>query len=510
VVKTGLKRVVGAIAASVVTLAVSLAALADGSPPITTVPATGAFSAQFIEDRDHVSIMNFSGNYNRQLTPVVSNVEPRAVIARKFYENHPDEYDFLVVFSTFEFDTGDAVAFHWALQNKVQGINVVDFDSSDRFGSTKHKLQGFIDMAAMSRYKLDPADPAFEDALGVLSHEVLHQWASHVRYRDANGATSNSLIGRHDSHWSYLLDSDASVEYGAKWRDNGDGTFTSVGTRKFFSPLDLYLMGFYKPEEVPPIYLIDNPAIDKLQLPRENVTITGTRRTVGIADIIAQEGARIPSAENSQKEFRIAFVLIKGQGQQVTDAQILAMNSMRTAFQTRFSIMTGGRAIAQVYPSAMPTEQAGTPGTISGGDVRATANLAEGLTWLRGRQELNGRWFDKETTSDTDGGQNVGWIANGDHLRFDNVSFGSIPRGTFSARVASGAAGGVSGLVNVRLDSLTGPSIGSFAIASTGGWQTWQTVPANIVPTTGTHTVYLTFDSGQPADYLNVNWFTFQ
>jgi len=108
VVKTGLKRVVGAIAASVVTLAVSLAALADGSPPITTVPATGAFSAQFIEDRDHVSIMNFSGNYNRQLTPVVSNVEPRAVIARKFYENHPDEYDFLVVFSTFEFDTGDA------------------------------------------------------------------------------------------------------------------------------------------------------------------------------------------------------------------------------------------------------------------------------------------------------------------------------------------------------------------------------------------------------------------
>ena len=62
----------------------------------------------------------------------------------------------------------------------------------------------------------------------------------------------------------------------------------------------------------------------------------------------------------------------------------------------------------------------------------------------------------------------------------------------------------------MRLDSLTGPSIGSFAIASTGGWQSWRSVPANIVPTTGTHTVYLTFDSGQPADYVNVNWFTFQ
>ncbi|MDM7832099.1 glycosyl hydrolase [Cellulomonas edaphi] len=114
-----------------------------------------------------------------------------------------------------------------------------------------------------------------------------------------------------------------------------------------------------------------------------------------------------------------------------------------------------------------------------------------------------------EPTSDVDGGQDVAWIANGDHVRFDGVSFGSTPRTTFSARVASGAAGGVSGLVNVRLDSLTGPSIGSFAIASTGGWQVWRTVPANITGTTGTHTVYLTFDSGQPADFVNVNWFTF-
>ena len=116
----------------------------------------------------------------------------------------------------------------------------------------------------------------------------------------------------------------------------------------------------------------------------------------------------------------------------------------------------------------------------------------------------------KETTSDTDGGQNVGWIAQ---RRPPPVRQRQLrehaERRTFSARVASGAAGGISGLVNVRLDSLTGPSIGSFAIASTGGWQTWRTVPANIQATTGTHTVYLTFDSGQPADFMNINWFTF-
>jgi len=115
----------------------------------------------------------------------------------------------------------------------------------------------------------------------------------------------------------------------------------------------------------------------------------------------------------------------------------------------------------------------------------------------------------KEATSDVDGGENVAWISNGDYLRFDNVAFGSTARTQFSARVASGAGGGVSGLVVVRLDSLTAQPVGSFAIGSTGGWQTWRTVPTNISPVTGTHTVYVTFESGQPADFVNVNWLTF-
>ncbi|MEO3859459.1 glycoside hydrolase family 16 protein [Acrocarpospora sp. B8E8] len=115
----------------------------------------------------------------------------------------------------------------------------------------------------------------------------------------------------------------------------------------------------------------------------------------------------------------------------------------------------------------------------------------------------------RETTTDSGGGQNVGAIANGDWLRFDGVNFGSTAATQFRARVASGAAGGVSGLVQVRLDSLTGPVVGDFALANTGGWQSWRTIPANIAPVTGTHTVYLTFSSGQPADFVNVNWFTF-
>lgn len=114
-----------------------------------------------------------------------------------------------------------------------------------------------------------------------------------------------------------------------------------------------------------------------------------------------------------------------------------------------------------------------------------------------------------ETTTDSGGGQNVAQIGNGDWLRFDGVNFGSAAATQFTARVASGAAGGVSGLVQVRLGSPTATPIGDFALGNTGGWQSWRTIPANISGVTGTQTVYITFSSGQSADFVNLNWFSF-
>jgi beta-glucanase (GH16 family) len=145
-----------------------------------------------------------------------------------------------------------------------------------------------------------------------------------------------------------------------------------------------------------------------------------------------------------------------------------------------------------------------TPPTTTppGGGVSATSTIqAESFNAQSGVQT--------EATTDTGGGQDIGFIANGDWARYDNVNFGTSPLTQFRARVASGAAGGVSGLVEVRLDNVNNPPLGSFAIANTGGWQSWVTVPANISGVTGTHTVFLRFSSGQPADFVNVNWFTF-
>jgi beta-glucanase (GH16 family) len=115
-----------------------------------------------------------------------------------------------------------------------------------------------------------------------------------------------------------------------------------------------------------------------------------------------------------------------------------------------------------------------------------------------------------QTETCSEGGQNVGYVANGDWLQFNNVDFGTGGVKDFVGRVASGAGSGISGLVEVRIDSRSNAPIGTFALASTGGWQAWQSIPANVSNVTGTHTVFLTFTSGQPADFVNVNWIQFR
>jgi hypothetical protein len=115
-----------------------------------------------------------------------------------------------------------------------------------------------------------------------------------------------------------------------------------------------------------------------------------------------------------------------------------------------------------------------------------------------------------QTETSSEGGQDVGYIANGDWLQFNNVNFGTGGVRDFVARVASGAGAGVSGLVQVRVDSRSNAPIGSFALGSTGGWQTWTSIPGNVSNVSGTHTVFLTFSSGQPADFVNVNWIQFR
>ncbi|HLZ30731.1 MAG TPA: carbohydrate-binding protein [Chloroflexota bacterium] len=149
-----------------------------------------------------------------------------------------------------------------------------------------------------------------------------------------------------------------------------------------------------------------------------------------------------------------------------------------------------------------PTNTATPTPTASGTGVNAYATIQAESCAAKSASPM------AETTTDTGGGQDMGWIRNGDWLQYNNVNFGTTPAAQFIARVASNAAG-VTGQVEVHLDSLTNPMIGSLAVGDTGGWQNWQTASTTVGATTGTHTVFLKFTTGSTGYLVNVNWFNF-
>ncbi|GAA1033355.1 hypothetical protein GCM10009557_34840 [Virgisporangium ochraceum] len=109
-----------------------------------------------------------------------------------------------------------------------------------------------------------------------------------------------------------------------------------------------------------------------------------------------------------------------------------------------------------------------------------------------------------ETEVSTEGGLNVGWIENGDHIKVKGAAFGAGAT-SFTARAASAAAGG---RIELRLDGVNGTVVGTCTVPATGGWQTWTTVTCPVSGATGTHDLYLRFAGGS-GTLFNVNWWQF-
>lgn len=152
-------------------------------------------------------------------------------------------------------------------------------------------------------------------------------------------------------------------------------------------------------------------------------------------------------------------------------------------------------AAPTAVPSATPAPTAPAPTAPPStpvdafGPIAATAAVAHaGVTWQ---------------------GRTTGPLATGAWLAFD-VDFGSGTSRDVVARVASGAPGGVSGLVQVRVGSPNAAPVGSMAVGNTGGWGSWRDIPFNAPGLTGRQRVYLTFESGQPGAFVAVDTLTFR
>jgi chitinase len=128
----------------------------------------------------------------------------------------------------------------------------------------------------------------------------------------------------------------------------------------------------------------------------------------------------------------------------------------------------------------------------SSSNTFSTTIQAESYTSMSGVQ--------LETTTDTGGGQNVGYIDANDWMVYTAVNIPSAGTYTVQYRVASQSGGG-----NIQLERAGGSAVfGSIAVPSTGGWQTWTTISQNVTLPAGS----VSFGIKAIAGGFNLNWFS--
>ncbi|HEY0064950.1 MAG TPA: carbohydrate-binding protein, partial [Telluria sp.] len=104
-----------------------------------------------------------------------------------------------------------------------------------------------------------------------------------------------------------------------------------------------------------------------------------------------------------------------------------------------------------------------------------------------------------EATTDTGGGQNVGYLDAGDWMSYPSVTIPTSGDYVVEYRVASLNGGG-----NLSFEEAGGaPVYGSINLPATGGWQNWTTVKHTVKLNAGAHKFGIKVNNGG----WNLNWF---
>ena len=263
-------------------------------------------------------------------------------VARRFYRSHPDLFEQLVVYTTRPLNpVPGTLAFELNVKNEILGIGLPVEDRAIDYGSAS---------ALRSVVYMDAIDPYLEvDGFEILGHEVGHRWGARLQFGTA-GAANASLLGRGGVHWSFFADTDASVLEGNDIEDRGGGRFETVAIARGYSALDLYAMGLRSAAEVPPFFYVESPddfrpnrGYKATSGPEPGVSFTGVRRDVGIEQVIAALGPRVPSAETAPRLLRQAFILLADTLAPSTPERLGALARIRRHFEPWYREVTGGR-----------------------------------------------------------------------------------------------------------------------------------------------------------------------
>jgi len=153
------------------------------------------------------------------------------------------------------------------------------------------------------------------------------------------------------------------------------------------------------------------------------------------------------------------------------------------------------------------------PGTVPLAFGSNAGGYLMNVAWLQFGQSANGsaripaaRFASQhgtQTAPCSEGGQCLGWIENGDWVRYENVDFGAH---TDTVEIRA-AAPGNGGIIELHLDSPGGLLLGVCSVSNTGDWQSWASFPATIKPMSGVANLCLRFCPPAPPANPPLLWF---
>jgi glucosylceramidase len=171
---------------------------------------------------------------------------------------------------------------------------------------------------------------------------------------------------------------------------------------------------------------------------------------------------------------------------------LVAFNN--TTASVSFSVKWG----TQAFPYTLSSHAAAT---FTWTGTQAAATTIPATSQIQGSSYSNQQGLETETTSDSTGGYDLGYLTNGAYAVYNNVDFGT---GVTKVNVRTASAGS-GATATFYLDSMIGTPIATVTLPVTSGWQSWLTVSANVAGASGVHTLYVVFTSGS-----NVDWYQFQ
>jgi uncharacterized protein (TIGR03437 family) len=322
-----------------------------------------------------------------------------ATVGQRFYANHEDAYDYLVIFNNEGIaDSPNSYASTRTVRTRVTGTGDVPVDVGAMYGS-QARLRAVINMGPLSQYPDDltarmqyrPTDTP----ISVLAHEAGHLYLAYASIVDPSVAAPDPahwpMLESNLAHWSFVFNSEASLLEGNRIHDNGSGAnprFQTAGATEGYSPLDQYLMGLRAPDDVPPfhpMFYVTGSGQSPDTLPRlATTTFNGVRNDVTLDALIAQVGRRVPDYTVAQKRYRFAFMLVLPKGTTPAQPDIDKINGFRQGFEDYYptaSACTGCRIAVDAagvetdLKRAVQLSLAPAAGVLVGGSAPAAVTL---------------------------------------------------------------------------------------------------------------------------------------